>query len=1387
MKPQNLHPSASSLVLRSTALFAVFFQFRLLADDLADTPVFVAALLAAFAAAAVPGCFAKAKTAAGAAGGRAAVLPVLIAIALIPWLARALIAIPRLFLPGGTGGIAITLDSLLLNLDRNNFVSLLPFYWTAASTLFAIRSRKALRAAIVADGALLITVFSIARASDLYRWPVIMILVFSGIVFLQLCALVFSLPPELRLRGREKASALAALLLLIVLGSLLFLGPSQERAVEKGGGLLEPKLFSFDFSQFLRLDTEISMNDDLVLIVKKDGDDDHILLRRSVLSGYSRRRGFYKIEELDERTHPQRLPDRPAALAAYDRPAPVSSRPVQQEYFLVNFDAAAFIGMNQPIRVSPYENWDASSFSSAYGVESLVNDAFPAELSHSVANWPSAAVLGLDENEFEIYTGYGDDERIRAYAEEITRGLDRYSDKVRAVHDRLKYGEYRYSLKPGIAPDGDQLSWFLFGSKKGYCSYYAFAMTLLLRSLGIPARVAAGFFIDPASNTFDYYPVRSDMAHAWVEVPYPGYGWVEYDPTSENLAEGEDFRFSAGVDPKLFEKLMREILENRSRIVPKQGTDAAAPPSNMASLACAAAAMLRTYWPPLLLAALALVFIFLRCGFLFAAALNRNPRKKALRLWEHARRRLRLAGLRRIPGEAESEWALALDLRVRGVYGLYRDAAAARFAPEFSAGDFSVMCNNYRAFSAAFGGRVSFGRRLVSWLFPPLALALRPGPLSGHIGDADRFGDAGHSGDAGGAAGDKADKGRRGGPAALLLLLALIGLGASETRAQDEAGESAPSAESGAGVSAADDLYNRALDAEFAEYWEKAIELFKEGNVLYPEDPRFPWELGDLYYSRSLYGLAWEEYRKTEAIIPYQPDLLLRLSKTAGYLNRDRVSVEYLERLLRINPDNKEAIGNLGWMYYKVHRLADGERLLSAAIERFGEDSDLSMTLGTIYADLYHYDEGKDWYKKAIALGESLGDRVFAAVARYNLSILEARFFRFDLSLEETNASLESQNRASGHLARGELYLRRLDLERSRKDYEAAYEIDTSPLAKINRAQIYQISGRLEEARLYAEDCLRQGDLSWMLNYGIDPDRYKRDIHDILHKTYEGLAKAEQFVPWGKTGEKIRSVFRRISYSFKSAVHYRLYHKYSLAAADAYGPEIYEGGSPHLDSFIQYYNAFESYPRRANAYLKRAKEFESALIPAVIPSYDLEEGILFKKEELLNRALAGLDPVWERELISRCFLGLALYGKTGGQDARRHAAEEAFSLNRGALLQAGLALPLEIHLAFDALENEVSDRASAPPSGRGGVQRNILRALKKAGFDAGALPRGSARYTLDIRIGGSAAAGYAADCELRDREDPGGTLRRSVPLRSLSKTDICAFARDLGNMVFRVE
>ena len=1414
--------ASAAIIFRSLALFAILYQFRLIAASLADTPVFTGTLFAAFAAAVfLGGLHAGGKKLSPLIVNAAA----LVIIGVAPWLARAFVALPRVFIPYSAGRAAIALDSLLLNLDRNNFVSLFPFYWAAATTWFSLRSRKFLRAAVIADTVLLLVLYSIVRTMDisLYRWPVVMISLFAGVIFFQALALVFSLPPEFRLRTAEKVSAIIVLFALIFLGGFLFLGPSQKRALEKGGGLLEPKLFSFDFSQFLRLDSEISTNDDLVLIVKKENDDfdDHILLRRSVLSGYNRKQGFFRVEELDEKTHPQRLPGRTTEIVSHNAVIK-SAIPIRQEYFLVNFDAAAFIGMNQPELVTPYENWDASSFRSAYMVDSMACDAPLWELSRASANWPGtveeglgAAALGLSEAEYRAYTEYGGDERIRNFAQELTCGFERYGDKVMVIQEHLKYGEYRYSLKPGIAPDGDQLGFFLFQTKKGYCSYFAFSMTLLLRSLGIPARLAAGFFIDPSTNTFDYYPVRSDMAHAWVEVFFPGYGWVEFDPTTENLAEGEEFRFSSGVDPKLFERLMNEIFENRRFLRVKEGRDAS--PSPASAFAQSAAALLKKYWWPPLLLVLVLLFMYIRCGALLAYRLQRSRRKKALYLWKHCRRRLRLAGLgfqasfaqasggQASEGQAnreqsnlkqtslqqtclhqtclhqtclhESEWAKLADAKVPGTYAMYQGVSAARYAQDYSAEDLALLQENYRAFSAAYRTNIPFRRRLLAWALPPLALTLSTGhraPKTSHEGTEARR---------------KRKKDYRNivPSVVVFLFVSVMGTSLNNVQAQDDA------------IADAQTLYNNAQNAEYAENWERAIELYKSGGKIFPNDFRFPWSLGNLYYSRALYGLAWEEFQKAESIDPFDLGLILKLAQTAGYLNRSDSSVYYYERSLMIYPDNLEAIGSLGWMYFKVHRLAEGEKLLTAAIEQFGDMADLCMTLGTVYSEMYRYEDSKYWYQKAISLSEELHDRNFAAVAYYNLSILESKFYRYNLAMDSTNASLSSQNRASGLLARGELNLRQMELKQAQSDYQAAYEIDSTPLAKINLAQAYMVSGRLEEARRYAEDCLKSDDLSWMLNFGIDPDGFKRDIHEILYKTYRGLARTERFMTWGKTGEKFRSLLRVVSYNFKSAVHRKLFQKHSLATADAYRVE-YSGGSPHLDSFLQYYNAFETYPRRAITYLNQARNFETAVIPSAVPSYDFEEGALFKKMEKVEQALAGFEPRWERQSIADCYRELAspaakkhalgAASKAGryatqSDTAQCVAAEELFAINRGGLRQAGIMLPVEMSIGFDS--------ESLSNLHWGGFYRSekaLRKALKQTGFaqikNDHVEDRQAARFKFDVTVSGASAKSYLVDCRITDTAG-GEIFHRALPLRSLKKADICNFTRNLGDLVFKVE
>jgi transglutaminase-like putative cysteine protease len=1265
----------------------ILYQFRLLAGELSDTPVFAVSLACAFLSSYILAIKQVRR------------FQALCILALVPGLARFFIAVPRVFVPG----IAVTLDSLLLHLDRNNFVSLLPFYWAAFSTYFAVRSRSFLRADIVAADALLIALFSIANTADIgaYRWPALMIALFIGVILLQLLAFVLSLPPETRLRGREAVGAGVTLLALVLIGGVLFLGPSQEQALDKGGGLLEPKLFDFDFSQVLKLAPEISMDDDLVLIIKKDSDDKHNLTRRYVLSSYNGKQSFSRTEA-DEQAHPQRLPRRTTRVDAEKGKA---VRVTHQEYYIVNFDTAAFIGMNAPALITPFETWDASSFSSAYAVQSNTSVAQPADLIDAVQGALSAEAFGMSAEDYAVYTAYGNDERIAALARELAGDRQNYWQKIQIVFEYLKYGDYRYSLKPGIAPDADQLGFFLFQSKKGYCSYYASAFTLLLRSLGIPARLAAGFLIDLNSGVFDYYPIRTNMAHAWVEVYFPGYGWIEYDPTTNRLAEGEEFGFPSDISSEL-ERLLKEILDNRDRLALKEGAEEDEGNRLLSELGERTLHALKRYWPVLLTSALSLVFAFMRGAYWFAAWFlsPHHPRKRAAWLWAHSKQRLRLAAYKKPMRIAEPEWARNMDQHIAHVYSLYQHAAAARYAPFYNADDYAAMEADYTLFAQDYARRVSRGRRALSVLCPPLALVLRN---------------------------------KNAGKALALLVLFTV-LSGDMTRAQNMDSEPA------------DALYQSAVQAQRAELWERAIALYEEGERLYPIDPRFSRSLGNLYYNRRLYGLAWEQYLKVEELLPLDVSLLYRMSRTAAYLNDDAVSAQYLERLLDISPNNRDAIGNLGWIYYKLHRLEEGERLMRDALKRFGPDSDFSMTLGTLYSEMFRYEDAKQSYLDAIDSAEAIDDWLFLSVAYYNLSILETRFYQFDLAFDASSISLAAQNRASGRLSRGELFQRRLEFALVFGEYQEAYELDTSPLSKINLAQSYQIAGQLEEARLYAENCLRVSDLSWMLNYGTDPIRYKRDIYKILYKTYEGLEKAESFKHSGFEG-----LFRKLAYWFKAEENKHLFRKYSLLSANAYS--LYSDGELNPDTLCLYSDAFEDYPRRALTYVQEARSLETPLIPDAAPSYDFEIGRLLQDKQRIADSIAALDPIWERDIIASAYTELAKL--PGSRSSRNDAVERLFALNPGALRQAGLSLP--VSLVIDSVDTR------AP--------RSLQNALKTAGL----VPARSARFRLTLTINPG-----SIDCVLYDGNRGTALLNRSFPIASLSSKDLSAFAQTLAEHVF---
>ncbi|MCS7251705.1 MAG: DUF3488 and transglutaminase-like domain-containing protein [Thermoflexus sp.] len=123
------------------------------------------------------------------------------------------------------------------------------------------------------------------------------------------------------------------------------------------------------------------------------------------------------------------------------------------------------------------------------------------------------------------------DPRIRRLAEQITAGHDNPYDKVAALEAWLRRNiEYNENI-PAPPPGRDGVVYVLFDLRQGYCDYYASAMAVMARALGIPARVVSGY-AQGESMPDGRYRVRQRDAHTWVEIYFPGFGWVEFEPTA---------------------------------------------------------------------------------------------------------------------------------------------------------------------------------------------------------------------------------------------------------------------------------------------------------------------------------------------------------------------------------------------------------------------------------------------------------------------------------------------------------------------------------------------------------------------------------------------------------------------------------------------------------------------------------------------------------------------------------------------------------------------------------------------------------------------------------------------------------------------------------------
>ncbi len=122
-------------------------------------------------------------------------------------------------------------------------------------------------------------------------------------------------------------------------------------------------------------------------------------------------------------------------------------------------------------------------------------------------------------------------QRTRDLAERITRGATNDFDRVTMIENWLAEN-YEYDTDSPVPPDGqDAVDHFLFETDVGFCEQFASATAIMLRSVGIPARVIGGYTPGTRNPLTGYYEVKNSDAHAWVEVWFDPVGWYEFDPT----------------------------------------------------------------------------------------------------------------------------------------------------------------------------------------------------------------------------------------------------------------------------------------------------------------------------------------------------------------------------------------------------------------------------------------------------------------------------------------------------------------------------------------------------------------------------------------------------------------------------------------------------------------------------------------------------------------------------------------------------------------------------------------------------------------------------------------------------------------------------------------
>lgn len=253
--------------------------------------------------------------------------------------------------------------------------------------------------------------------------------------------------------------------------------------------------------------------------------------RQSAFSQYNGRRLVQAARDDVDQDLVDRFPNRPLRIPEAPEVGPERKSLATSIGLLA--DHVRPFALDSPAELRPIQNPNPARFRRAFAVESRVQT-----VPYDMMIGSDPGHIDWDEDQWRYYTEAPSDPRYRELAEKLLAGL-KPTYRGDPLAEALIIKDYLdttgiYSRKSTHADTDDPTASFLFGDKTGYCVHFAHAATYLLRSLGLPARVAAGYAVPEASRgSGSSLMIRGMNAHAWPEVYLDDIGWVVIDPAPQ--------------------------------------------------------------------------------------------------------------------------------------------------------------------------------------------------------------------------------------------------------------------------------------------------------------------------------------------------------------------------------------------------------------------------------------------------------------------------------------------------------------------------------------------------------------------------------------------------------------------------------------------------------------------------------------------------------------------------------------------------------------------------------------------------------------------------------------------------------------------------------------